>query len=278
MEKEDSNIAEYKVVPHNLYTYGIGPNVEPTIDKVKEQEFWKEFMLVLFYVWIIVFIACIHCKLDNVIIRFDHWSLLLIPFSIALVPLGVYYYLYIKGQMGYTIASFFCMKTTIFTTLILCIALQVYLIMLRVDEFIKIDYALVFMPIYLCILISLVLFFILMPLSISCQMPFVYYDAMIAVYCVSTSFSLFYLIKRLDNKSTEICTRDIFQPIWIACGINFLISLPKLKEQFWTIMFLIFSFMFTLEEFLKIDGKLNTSWWILTLTFSLAFAIPLFTF
>jgi len=277
MDTEDSNIAEYKVVPHNLYTYGIGPNVEPSIDIIKAQEFWKKFMLVVFYITIITFVAGIHCKLDNVIIRSGYWSLLLIPFSIALIPLSVYYYLYIKGQIGFTIATFFCMKTTIFTTLILCVTLQVYLLLLRIDELITTDYAVIFMPTYLCVLISIMVFFILMPLSISCQMPFIYYDAILAAYCVASYFSLYYLIKRLDDKSADIPAQNVFQPIWIACGINFLISLPKLKEQFWTIIFLIFSFMFTVEEYLKIEGKASISWWILTLTFAVCFAIPLFT-
>lgn len=278
METEDSNIAEYKVVPHNLYTYGIGPNVEPSLDNIKAQEFWKRFMLLAFYITMIIFVAGIHCKLDDVIIRSGYWSSLLIPFSIGLVPLSIYYYLYIKGQMGFTIASFFCMKTTIFTTLLLCIATQVYLLLLRVDGFIAANYALVFLPTYLCVLISIMLFFILMPLSISCQMPFIYYDSILAVYCLSSYFSLYYLIKRLDDKEAEIQMLSVFQPFWIACGVNLLISLSKIKEQFWTIMFLIFSFMFTLEEYLKVDGKSNVPWWVLTFTFSLAFAIPLFAY
>jgi len=275
MEIENSNIAEYKIIRHNSYTYGIGPNVEPTLDIIKAQELWRTVMLLAFYIGISIFVAGIHCKLDSIFIVPTYWSALLIPFSVSLVPLSVYCYLYIKSLIGYTIASFFCMKTTIFTILILCITTQIYLIMIRVDEFILTNYSIIFLPTYLCIFMSFMLFFILIPLSISCQMPFIYYGFMLAVHCICSYFSLYYLIKKLDSNPNSSIQR-IFQPFWVACGVNLVISLLKIKEQFWTIIFLLLTFIFTLEEYLRIDDKADIPWWMPTLTFALAFAITLF--
>lgn len=275
METESSNIAEYKVIPHNLYTYGIGPGVEPTLDTIKTQELWKTLVLLAFYAPTVLFVAGVHCKLDNTFLSTAYWSTLLIPFSIALVPLVVYYYMYIKSQMGFTMASFFCMKTTIFTLLLLCVSTQVFLLMLRADGFVATSYAVVFTPTYLCIFVCVMLFFILIPLSLSCQMPFIYYDSLLAVYCISSCFFFCYLTKRLDNHD-DVSTQHIFQPLWIAYGIHFLLILPKLREQFWTIMFLLLAFIFTLEEYLRIEDSASISWWIPTFTFALGFAIPLF--
>ena len=276
MKIDESNIDKYQVVAYNSVIYGISPNKTNFFERQKNYGICQIIVLILFYLLILLFVAGIHCKLDKVLFNSIPWSGLLIPFSLSIIPLCIYYYLYIRNQIGYTTATFFCMKTTIFTILLFCFIVQVYLIILRVDGTIKLSYLIVFIPSCFCLLIFFALFILLIPMSISCHTPFAYYDIMLAIYCLATCASLCFLIRLLNFKKSNIPIRYIFEPIWIACGIHLLVATRRFLEEIWMIIFLLFSIMFSIGEYVKISDIMNIPWWGNTILFAVPFAFSFF--
>eukprot|EP00826_Nyctotherus_ovalis_P038409 TRINITY_DN3598_c0_g6_i1.p1 TRINITY_DN3598_c0_g6~~TRINITY_DN3598_c0_g6_i1.p1 ORF type:complete len:279 (-),score=46.24 TRINITY_DN3598_c0_g6_i1:154-990(-) len=276
METDTSNLEQYKVVPYTANTYGIGPSVEPNMETVHMREFWNTIALITFYVAIVIFVAAIHCRASEVID--GSWCWLLLPYSVALLPFGFFLFSYIRSQIGYTVASSFCIKVVIVGILTVCVTLQVYLIILRTDEVITVSYAVVFVPSYFCFTAPIIYFIIISPLCISCQPPFFYYGSIMIVYCVAICVSLYYIIQTQDFPDSGVSLRNIFYPLWVAAGLHLLWALIKLKEKFWTVIFLLFAALFSVMEYLNVDNKADIYWWIPALLFACAFAVPIFTF
>ena len=276
----DSNLRQYKVVPHNSNTYGIGPFAEtsPVAESNPKIELWQTLMLGSFYGITLVFVSTVYCKEDGVIRNNVPWSFLLIPFSIALVPLGIYLFLYIKGQIGIVAASLFCMKTTIIGILLFCITFQVYLLLFRADDIVEFTYTVAFIPSYFCLAAPMIYFVIILPLCISCQQPFLYYGTTVIMYCAAAAVSLYYTVRRLDFPQSYVPARYIFYPIWIALGLHLAASIAKFKTRVWTIVFLLFGFIYTSAECIKLEGAIDVPWWMMSSLFAVVFAVPLFFF
>ena len=276
METNTSNIEHYKVIPEHGNTYGIGPNVDLESNSVKIHQVIQTTMLIIFYFSVVTFIACVSCKVDETITI--SWSIILIPCTIALVAICFYLIFYIQSQLGYVVASLFCLKVIIVTTLAICLTLQVYLIIFQTEGTINTFYAIIFIPSYVCFAAPIIYFVMIAPLCISCQNPFFYYGTMIIIYCVAGCVSVSYLVRTQDNPDSNISIITVFFPIWISTGIHFLWTLLKIKERAWTAIFLMLANLFLVIEYLDIDGKADIPWWIHTLLFAVSFAIPLFTF
>ena len=276
METDISNIEQYKVIPYAANTYGIGPSIEPNMVTVHQRDFWNTIALAAFYIAIVIFVGGVHCKASEAINC--SWSLFLIPYTIALLPFGVYLLSYIRAQIGFTVASFFCIKVIIISILTTCLTVQVYLIILKADNTITINYSIAFLPSYFCFTAPLIYFIIISPLCITCQSPFLYYGTMVIMYCVAFCISLYYIVLTQDFPSSNTPLRNIFYPLWIALGLHLLWTLIKLKEKLWTIIFLILVALFSVMEYLNVDNVLEVPWWAITLLFAGAFVIPLFSF
>lgn len=276
METDTSNIEQYKVIPYSANTYGIGPVAESGADSVHKRNLLNTIALAIFYTAIVIFIGGVHCKANGVLDC--SWSWLLIPYTIALLPLGFYFFSYIKSQIGYVVASSFCIKIVIISILTVCLTIQVYLIILKSDNSITINYSVVFLPLYFCFTAPIIYFIVISPLCISCQSPFFYYGTMIIMYCVACCISLYYIIQTQDTPGTGTSLRNIFYPLWIASGLHLIWVLLRVKEKLWTLIFLALAILFSVMEYLNIDNIVSIPWIVPTLLFAGAFAIPLFSF
>lgn len=282
----DSNLQQYKVIPQSTNTYGITPSSDPQNSNepvlnilpegIPKQDFFQTALLASFYGIFTIFIACIYCKLDEIIKPNTPWAYLLIPFTLSLVPLFLYIYYFVKGQIGVVTASFFCMKSTIIGIFLTCFILQAYFLLLKADNTLTLSYTVLFIPTYFCLIAPTIFFAIISPLCFRCQQPFLYFGTMLFAYLLASCITLYFLVRRLDYTNLEIPPRYVFYPFWAVCALHIGAGFTKMQTRVWTIVFLGFMVFYTGAECLRQEDIIGFPWWIMTLLFGAAFAVPIF--